>query len=387
MAIHRISKKIIKVIKHLTIKKNIPLHEPSFDSLDKKYLNQCINSTFVSTASKFVNLFEKEICKFTKAKFAIATINGTAALDIAIKSLNLSKDSEILVPNLNYVASSNAILYNRCIPHYIDSNIDNLGIDYEKLDEYLEKNFLKKKFLINKKTKKKVTAIIPTHIFGNSSKIEKLLKLKRKYNLKIIEDASEAMGSYYKRKHLGTFGDVGVLSFNGNKIITTGGGGAIISNNKKIYTKAFSLCSIARKKNYNWTYDYHGIGFNYRMPGINASMGISQIKKIKNFLKKKKKLFQYYKEKFNNEKKFKLLYPIEDNDSNYWLNTIYIDNCDLKLRNKIIKEINIKKISVRPVWKLMKKINYLSKYPSMNLKNSNYLERRLINLPSSSNLI
>jgi len=211
--------------------------------------------------------------------------------------------------------------------------------------------------------------------------------LKRKYNLKIIEDASEAMGSYYKRKHLGTFGDVGVLSFNGNKIITTGGGGAIISNNKKIYNKAFSLCSIARKKNYNWTYDYHGIGFNYRMPGINASMGISQIKKIKNFLKKKKKLFQYYKEKFNNEKKFKLLYPIEDNDSNYWLNTIYIDNCDLKLRNKIIKEINIKKISVRPVWKLMKKINYLSKYPSMNLKNSNYLERRLINLPSSSNLI
>ena len=387
MAIHRISKKIIKVIKHLTIKKNIPLHEPSFDSLDKKYLNQCINSTFVSTASKFVNLFEKEICKFTKAKFAIATINGTAALDIAIKSLNLSKDSEILVPNLNYVASSNAILYNRCIPHYIDSNIDNLGIDYEKLDEYLEKNFLKKKFLINKKTKKKVTAIIPTHIFGNSSKIEKLLKLKRKYNLKIIEDASEAMGSYYKRKHLGTFCDVGVLSFNGNKIITTGGGGAIISNNKKIYNKAFSLCSIARKKNYNWTYDYHGIGFNYRMPGINASMGISQIKKIKNFLKKKKKLFQYYKEKFNNEKKFKLLYPIEDNDSNYWLNTIYIDNCDLKLRNKIIKEINIKKISVRPVWKLMKKINYLSKYPSMNLKNSNYLERRLINLPSSSNLI
>ena len=248
MSVNSVSSEIVKVINKLNTKNNISLHEPIFNYLDKKSLNKCINSTFVSTASKFITDFEKDICKFTKSNFAIATINGTAALQIAIRSLNLPDESEILVPNLNYIASSNAILYNNLIPHYIDSNLDDLGIDYEKLDNYLQKNFIKKKFLINKKTNKKVTAIMPTHIFGNSSKIEKLLKIKKKYNLKIIEDASEAVGSFYNGKHLGTFGDVGVLSFNGNKIITTGGGGAIISNNNNIYKKAFSLCTISRKK-------------------------------------------------------------------------------------------------------------------------------------------
>ena len=384
---HIVSQNIIKVIKNLTNKRNIPLHEPHFDKFDKKYINKVINSTYVSTASKFVNLFEKEICNLTKAKFTVATINGTAALQVAIKSLELESESEILIPNLNYVGSSNAVLYNGFIPHYIDVDVDNLGIDYEKLDSYLEKNFIKKNFLINKKTNRKVTAIIPTHIFGNSSKIEKLMKLKKKYNLKIIEDASEAIGSYYKKKHLGTFGDIGVLSFNGNKAITTGGGGAIITNNKKIYNKAFALCTINKKKNNNWTYDYNNLGYNYRMPGLNACLGISQIKKIKFLIQKKKELFQFYENKFKKNKFFKIIKPINGNDSNFWLNTIYIYDCNLDLRNKIVKEINKKKISVRPVWKLMNKINYLSKFPSMDLKNSSFLEKRLISLPSSSNLI
>ncbi len=384
---HIISQKLSKVIKNLSSKKRIPLHEPSFDSLDKKNLIKCIESTFVSTASKIVNEFEKEICKLTKAKFAIATINGTAALQIAIKSLDLPADSEILVPNLNYIASSNAILYNNFTPHFVDANLNDLGIDYDKLENYLKKNFIKKKYLINKKTKKKVTAIIPTHIFGNSSKIEKLLKLKKKYNLKIIEDASEALGSFYKKKHLGTFGDIGVLSFNGNKILTTGAGGAIILKDKRLYKKAYSLCTISRKKNNNWTYDYYNLGFNFRMPGLNASIGISQIKKIKSILNKKKKLFYYYKNNFKNENKFKLITPINGKKCNYWLNTIYLEKSTLKLRNKIIRDLNNKRIAARPVWKLMKKISYLSKYPAMNLKNSNFLEKRLINLPSSPSLM
>ncbi len=387
MTTHIISKKISKVIKSLNYKNKIPLHEPSFDDLDKKNLSECIKSTFVSTASIIVNNFEKEICKLTKSRFAIATINGTAALQIAIKSLNLPADSEILVPNLNYIASSNAILYNNFTPHFIDSSLDDLGIDYDKLDLYLKTNFIKKKYLINKKTKKKVTAIIPTHIFGNSSKIEKLLELKKKYNLKIIEDASEAVGSFYKNKHLGTFGDIGVLSFNGNKILTTGAGGAIILKDKKIYKKAYSLCTISRKQNNNWTYDYDNLGFNFRMPGLNASIGISQMKKIKIILDKKRKLFYFFKNHFKNENEFKLIIPINEKGCNFWLNTIYLKHSTLKIRNKIIRDLNNKKIAARPVWKLMKKINYLSKYPSMNLKNSNFLEKRLINIPSSPNLI
>ena len=387
MATHIISRKLIEVIKNLSLKKKIPLHEPFFDKSDKAYLNKCINSSFVSTVSKFTNIFESEICKLSKARYAVATINGTSALEISIKALNISKNSEILIPNLNYIASSNAVLYNNCIPHFVDADINNLGIDYEKLDKYLEKNFIKEKFLINKKTKRKVEAIIPTHIFGYSSDIGKLLKLKKKYNLKIIEDASECVGSFYKGKHLGTFGDIGVLSFNGNKIITTGGGGAIISNNKNIYKKAFSLCTISTKKKNNWTYDYSALGFNYRMPGLNACIGISQIKKIRFLLKKKERLFQYYNNKFRKEKLFKLIHPIKNSSSNFWLNAIYIYDSNIKLRNRIIKEINKKEISVRPVWKLMKKIKYLSEFPCMDLKNSIYLEKRLINLPSSSNLL
>ena len=174
-------------------------------------------------------------------------------------------------------------------------SLDDLGIDYDKLDLYLKTNFIKKKYLINKKTKKKVTAIIPTHIFGNSSKIEKLLELKKKYNLKIIEDASEAVGSFYKNKHLGTFGDIGVLSFNGNKILTTGAGGAIILKDKKIYKKAYSLCTISRKQNNNWTYDYDNLSFNFRMPGLNAVLAYLKWKKLKSYWIKKENFFTFLK--------------------------------------------------------------------------------------------
>ena len=291
------------------------------------------------------------------------------------------------IPNLNYIASSNAVLYNKCIPHYVDADVNNLGIDFNKLENYLKKNFIIKKFLINKKTQRKVEAIIPTHIFGYSSDIKKLLKLKKKYKLKVIEDASECVGSFYENKHLGTFGDIGVLSFNGNKIITTGGGGALLTNSLLIYNKSLKLSKISRVKSDNWTYDYDCLGYNFRMPGINASMGISQIKKIKLFLSKKKRVFRYYQSNTKNEKMFKIITPIKKNKSNHWLNTILINNCNIALRNRIIKEINQKGISVRPVWKLMKKINYLSKFPCMDLKNSIYLEKRLINLPSSSNLL
>ena len=178
-----------------------------------------------------------------------------------------------------------------------------------------------------------------------------------------------------------------MLSFNGNKILTTGAGGAIILKDKKIYKKAYSLCTISRKQNNNWTYDYDNLGFNFRMPGLNASIGISQMKKIKIILNKKRKLFYFFKNHFKNENEFKLIIPINEEGCNFWLNTIYLKHSTLKIRNKIIRDLNNKKIAARPVWKLMKKINYLSKYPSMNLKNSNFLEKRLINIPSSPNLI
>jgi len=244
----------------------------------------------------------------------------------------------------------------------------------------------KKKTLINKFTKRVIKAVIPTHIFGNSAKIEHILKIAKKFHLKVIEDASECVGSYYKEKHLGTFGDAGVLSFNGNKIVTTGGGGAIITNNKKIYNESLNLSTINRKKNSGWKYDYRDVGYNYRLPGINSSLGISQLKKLSKLIFKKKKIKLKYNNLFSKSKFFKLVNEPKNNKSNHWLNTLLIFNSNLRLRDKIIIEANKMGIGIRPVWKLMHKIKHLSKFPKMNLSNSIFLEKSLINLPSSANL-
>ena len=387
MKYKEISNEIIKSVKTFTKKKKVSLHVPHFKKEDFKSVNRCLKTSYVSTVSKFTNIFEKKIIKLTKSKFSVATINGTSAIQIAIKSCGIKKNEEILIPNLNYVGSSNATIYCNAIPHFVDVENETLGIDTNKLEKYLKKNcIIKKNVTINKISKRSIKAIIPTHVFGNSAKIKEITLLAKKFNLKVIEDASECVGSYYKNKHLGTFGDVGVLSFNGNKIITTGGGGAIITNNKKIYKKALSLSTISRKKNSGWSYDYDDVGYNYRLPGINSSLGISQLKNLPNLLKVKRKIFSQYKKIFKNNIHFKLMSELKNSKSNHWLNTIYIFHSNIKLRDQIIKETNKKGIGVRPVWKLMHKIKYLSKFPRMNIKNSLELEKALINLPSSSNL-
>ena len=382
-----ISKEIIKGMSFFKKKKFIPLHEPELDSDDIKMVRKCINSSYISSVSYFTNEFEKKIKSLTKSKYSIAVINGTCALQIAIKACGVQKEDEILIPNLNYIGSSNATIYCGAIPHFVDVESNSLGIDATKLEKYLSKICLiKKNSSINKYTKRVIKAVIPTHIFGNSAQIDTILKIAKKFHLKVIEDASECVGSYYKGKHLGTFGDAGVLSFNGNKIISTGGGGAIITNNKKIYKQSLKLSTINRKENSSWRYDYNDLGYNYRLPGINSSLGISQIKKLPDLILKKRKINRKYKNSFSNSKYFKLVDEPKNNKSNHWLNTLFIFNSNLKLRDKIIIEINKMGVGVRPVWKLMHKIRHLSNFPKMNLNNSILLEKSLINLPSSSNL-
>ena len=350
-------------------------------------VKKCIQSSYISSVSHFTNKFENKIKYLTKSKYSIAVINGTSALQIAIKACGVKENQEVLIPNLNYIGSSNATIYCGAIPHFVDVESNSFGIDTVKLEKYLNKIcYIKKNTSINKYTKRVIKAVIPTHIFGNSAKIDNILKIAKKFHLKVIEDASECVGSYYKGKHLGTFGDAGVLSFNGNKIITTGGGGAIITNNKKIYNESLNLSTINRKKNSGWSYDYNDIGYNYRLPGINASLGISQLKKLSKLILKKRKINIKYKILFSKSKFFKLVNEPKNNKSNHWLNTLFIFNSNLRLRDKIIFEINKKGIGVRPVWKLMHKIKHLSKFPKMSLNNSVLLEKSLINLPSSSNL-
>jgi len=387
MRYKKISSKIIRSVKFFIKKKYVPLHEPCFEKADFDSMNKCLKSTYVSTVSKFTNIFEKKIKKLTKSKYSIAIINGTSAIQLAIMSCGIKKNDEILIPNLNYIGSTNATIYCNAIPHFVDVENETFGIDTIKLEKYLKKIcIIKKNTTINKITKRNIKAIIPTHVFGNPAKIQEIVKIAKKFHLKLIEDASECVGSYYKNKHLGTFGDVGILSFNGNKIITTGGGGAIITNKKKIHKKALDLSMISRKKNSGWSYDYNEVGYNYRLPGINSSLGISQLNNLPNILKVKRKIFLEYKRIFKDNIYFKLIDVIKNTNSNHWLNTIYIFNSNLKFRDKIIEETNKKGIGIRPVWKLMHKIKHLSKYPKMNIENSKKIEASLINIPSSPNL-
>jgi len=378
-----LSRYILKGVKDINLKKDtFNLHSPVIEKNDLLEVKKCLNSTFVSTHSKLIDKFEKHISLFTKSKYSIATINATSGLHVALKALDIEKNDEVLLGDLNYIAAANSILYVGAVPHFVDINLNNLFIDVKKLKKYLDmKTIFKKGKLINKKTGRRIKAIIATHIFGKGGEIKELIKIAKKFRLKVLEDASEALGSYYKNKHLGTFGNIGVLSFNGNKIITTGGGGAILTNDRRLYKKSFELCTISRKNKNIWEYDYNRLGYNYRLPGLNASLGISQLKKIKRYLKIKKKIYNHYQKYFNNSSIF-LMKNQKDFDNNNWLNSLFIKESNLNLIKEIILIASKQKVMLRPVWKLMHKIKYLRKFPRMNLNNSIIAEKSIITLPS-----
>jgi len=289
---------IIKSIRKVVGKQKHHLHEPLFCGNEIKYLKKTITTNLVSSIGPFVKKFENQITKFTKSKYAISVVNGTEALHLSLVACGVKNNDEVLVPTITFVGTANAIVYSGGIPHFVDSEFETLGIDPLKLEKYLEEITIKKgKFYFNKKTKKRIKAIIPVHVFGNICKIDKLLKIAKKYNLVVIEDAAEALGSFFKNKHAGTFGLVGCFSFNGNKIITTGGGGAIITNNKSLSKKIRHLSTTA-KINHRWEYIHDAVGYNFRMPNINAALGYAQMENLNNFLKSKRKLFLKYCSEF-----------------------------------------------------------------------------------------
>ena len=268
------------------------LHEPLIDNSDLSSVTNNINSGFVSSIGNDIKKFENLLCKLTKAKHAVALVNGTSALHISLLALGIKKNEEVLVPSLTFVGTANAISYVGAIPHFVDSEPTFLGVNFDKLDRYLKKNTdVINGVCINKITNRKITGIIPVHIFGMIGNMEKLIEIAKKYKLIVIEDAAEALGSFKNNKHGGLFGNCGCLSFNGNKIVTTGGGGAVITNNEALANKIRHLSTTSKvKKGYKFFHD--GIGFNYRMPAINAALGISQLKKLDALIKLKRKLHQ-----------------------------------------------------------------------------------------------
>jgi len=371
----------VKKIKKIFNKQNIVISEPKILESHIKILNKYIRKNQVSTYGLATRDFEKKISQYTGSRYVICTINGTAALHVALLAIGVKDNDEVLIPSFSFISPANAIRYCNAIPHFVDSETENLGVDPFKLAKYLEINFyIKNKRTYNKKTQRVVKALIVVHAYGHSAKIDEIKKLCKKYKIKLIEDAAEALGSLYKKKHLGTFGNIGVLSFNGNKIITTGGGGALLTNSKKTYESMLSLVTLSRKK--NDFQDYKNVGYNYRMPSLNAALGIAQLNNINNYIKKKHFLFRAYSHIFR-KSQIKIFSQPKHCRSNYWLHNIFLDKYNLRRKKLIINFYKKNKIELKPSWKLISNMKHFRRFPRSNLMQAKYLSKHIITIPSS----
>jgi perosamine synthetase len=380
------SAEILEAIKSVVGEEPANLHEPNFGGNELIYLKDCIDSTFVSSSGKYVDKLEDDLAAFTNAKFVISVVNGTAALHLSLILSGVKPGDEVLVPALSFVATANAVAYCGATPHFVDSSYATLGMDIDKLRQHLiSETKMVDGFCVNKKTQKVIRAVVPMHTFGHPVNLDGVLALANDFNLQLIEDSAESLGSFYKSKHTGTFGRFGVLSFNGNKTITTGGGGAILTNNEEDANKAKHFSTTARLK-HNWEFRHDQIGFNYRMPNLNAALGCAQMEKLPEKLQAKKRLFQKYSEAFSGIEGVNIFAEPRGSSSNYWLQTLMLSEDNLELRDEILEKTNDKKIMTRPIWTPLNELSPYTSSPSMNLDVVKSLEKRLISLPSSPSL-
>lgn len=382
-----VSQKIISTINEVTARKDksLPLHEPEFNGNEWAYVKDCLDSGWVSSVGAYVDRFEDDLARQCGVAHAICVVNGTAALHICLHLLGVRKGDEVLIPALTFVATANAVHYTGATPHFVDSTETNLGIDAEKLGQYLsEIAELRDGKCYNKKTDCRIAALIPMHVFGHASSITQLLALSEKWGIPLIEDAAEALGSTFHGKPLGSFGTLSALSFNGNKIMTTGGGGAILTNNSEFAKRAKHLTTTA-KAPHRFEFIHDEIGYNYRMPNINAALGCAQLEQLPGIIEKKRALASAYKIAFQNLNGVSFFEEPKDCNSNYWLNTLLLD---VKYdKNQVLRECHDAGILARPAWKLLKDLDIYSKSPSMDVAISRHLSNVILNIPSSSSII
>ena len=363
------------------------LHEPHFGGNEMVYLKECIDSTFVSSVGKFVDRFERDLAEYTGANHAIATVNGTAALHIALKLAGVIPGDEVLIPALTFVATANAVMYCNAVPHFIDSDMNILGVDVAKLRSYLLLNTkMTNDQCVNIKTGSIIRAVVPMHTFGHPVEMDPLMNLAEEFNLTVVEDAAESLGSIYKGKHLGTFGRLGVLSFNGNKTITTGGGGAILTNDPGLAKRAKHLTTTA-KLPHAWEYRHDEVGYNYRMPNINAALGCAQLEQLPRFISAQREMFNRYQSAFQNINGVKLMSEPLGCRSNYWLQTLVLEKECSSHRDEILEYVNAAGFMARPTWALMNQLKPFLINPAMDLSGATSLAERIINIPSSPKLI
>ncbi|EAJ4516891.1 aminotransferase LegC [Campylobacter coli] len=373
--------KEISFIKSLFNKENIALHEPCFIGNEKKYLLECIDSGFVSSVGEFVTRFEEALKEKTKARFVIATNTGTAALHIALLANGIDENCEVITQSISFVATANAIAYTGAKPVFLDIDENTLSLSPKALEHFLEnQTYQKDNLSYNKTTHKPIKACVIMHTFGLSAHIKAIKELCEKYHILLIEDAAEALGSTYENKALGTFGKCGILSFNGNKIITGGCGGAILSDDENLAKLARHLSTTA-KIPHPYEYDHDRIAYNYRLCNINAAILFAGLENLELFLENKRELAKIYKDFFKNHDKCEFIDEKSNEKSNFWLNTLLFKNENL--RNIFLEECLKNNIFVRPVWKSLPSLKAFQNCQSNELINTKKLEKRLINLPSS----
>lgn len=364
----------------------LPLHEPNFGGNEWTYVKECLDTGWVSSVGKFVDRFENELAAYTGVKRAVAVVNGTAALHVCLLLADVKPGDEVLMPALTFIATANAVSYCGAIPHFIDSEERTLGVDPHKLNIYLEEIAEQRPDgCYNRLTGRRIKAIVPMHTFGHPVDLDPLLSVCQKYNIALIEDAAESLGSFYKGHHTGQWGLLSALSFNGNKTITTGGGGAILTNDEELGRLAKHITTTA-KVPHRWEFNHDMVGYNYRMPNINAALGCAQLEQLPGFLSAKRDLAERYRQAFTNIPGIRFFSEPANSLSNYWLNTLMLDEEFEGQRDALLEATNDAGIMTRPAWTLMNKLPMFTGCPRMGLCVAESLEKRLINIPSSASL-
>ena len=375
------NKKTISFIKSIFgTNEFIPLHVPSFNGNEKKYLIDCIDSTFVSSVGPYVTQFEKEIAKYSGSNYGVAVVNGTAALHTALNILGIQKDDEVLTQGLTFVATANAIAYCHAHPVFIDVDMDTMGLSPTALSLFLDANAeIRDEKCYNKITKRRISACIPMHTFGFPCRIIEICKICKQWGIPVIEDAAEALGSSLNDQKMGAFGDIGVFSFNGNKVITAGGGGALVTNNKDLALKAKHLTTTG-KTPHPFEFHHDEVAYNYRMPNINAALICAQLEQLDHILLNKRTLANQYRAFFENSS-YNFRWETAKTKVNFWLNCLEFNSKEE--RDQFLKDTNENNIMTRPIWQLMFRLPMFKSCQTDEQTNALYLEERIVNLPSS----
>lgn len=371
-----------RVLEHFDVPR--VLHQPLFRGNEWNYVKDCIDTGWVSSVGSYVDRLEAVLAEYTGARRAVAVVNGTAALFVGLKIAGVELGDEVLVPALTFVATANAVAYCGAIPHFVDCNGKTLGMDPGRLAEYLESvAILDGEGARNRLTGNRIRAIVPMHTFGHPVDLDPLLEVCARWKLEMVEDAAESLGSFYKGRHTGTFGRIGILSFNGNKIVTTGGGGALLLRNEEDGRLAKHLTTTARCP-HAWTFFHDMLGYNFRMPNLNAALGCAQMESLPGFLSSKRHLAEQFMKAFEPVRGVSILREPQYARSNYWLNALVLEENASAQRDEILETTNEKGYMTRPVWSLMHRLPMYSSCPRMDLSVAESMEQRIVNLPSSA---